>query len=120
MNQVPTSHTARIAERQAIVMTDGEKREIQLYAAGNRGKREAAEAAYFRCLPNLEGHRKIVEMSFMSEATNKVPDLLLRARYRKELVAKLAPSEAAECALMEQNFQRQREEAKQAAKGATK
>lgn len=66
-------------------MTDADKLLIREVAAGRSIHREAAIAAYRTALRAGES-RNNPYMLFMSEVDNTVPDLALRATYRRQVL----------------------------------
>lgn len=65
-----------------------EKLAIVEWAKGVASAREAAVAAHRRCCIHGEAYyRDTPEGRFMSESDNVCPDLMLRSRYRKELLS---------------------------------
>ena len=66
-------------------MTPSEKLIIRMFAEGNNGFRSKALAIHRHYIPIL-GVRGTLEQRFMAEIDNPSPDLILRARYRKELL----------------------------------
>lgn len=76
---------------QSSTLTDTERLAVYALANGDRAALPAAAAAFERCGASCEDSP---EMRFMSEVLAPVPDLLLRARYRRDLLT--APSARAE------------------------
>ena len=66
-------------------MNDGDKSVIEQFASGASGLRASAIEAHRRNIPAV-GVRGNVHMRFMAEVDNPVPDLVLRARYREDLL----------------------------------
>ena len=73
-------------EPTVIDLTDGEKRIIRRYAEKDWSVEDLAIGIYNRYVPILGPHGKNIYMNFMSEATNPVPDLSMRAIYRRQVL----------------------------------
>ena len=70
-------------------MRDGHMRTIRDFAAGDRSLFDAAVAASRELLRG--GFRNNPHVRFMGEVDTPSPDLALRARYRKEVLASPIP-----------------------------
>lgn len=61
-------------------------------AAGDRSARDEAQSIYERHVREwVHGGRQCVAMCFLSEVFTPCPDLLLRARYRAQLIGQPFP-----------------------------
>lgn len=78
-----------------VELTMAEKQAIAHFAsastkADRTALRQPAEAVYFSVLKRAVAEHKHIHdglyMDFMSEVTNKVPDLMLRATYRIKVI----------------------------------
>jgi len=67
------------------ILTDAERAAISRVAAGDKISLDDARAAFRRAAPKY-GVEACVELQFMSEVLAPVPDLLLRAKYRKAVL----------------------------------
>ncbi|WP_250511525.1 hypothetical protein [Caballeronia sp. GACF4] len=67
------------------ILTDLERQAIRAVAAGDRSQLDAARRAFHRAAPH-NGVASCVDLQFMSEVLTPVPDLLLRSKYRKEIL----------------------------------
>lgn len=73
-----------------ILLTDEEKAVVRAIAEGISSVNIVAEAQrIFRkyAKPRFSEGKKSVEIDFLSEVFNQVPDLALRAQYRKKILA---------------------------------
>lgn len=68
------------------VLTDDERGAIRALAGGDKTQLSAATAAFQRAAP-AHGVKSCVELQYMSEVLAPVPDLSLRATYRKAVLA---------------------------------
>jgi len=67
------------------ILTDVERAAICRVAAGDKAFLDDARAAFHRAAPK-HSIEACVELQFMSEVLAPVPDLLLRAKYRKAVL----------------------------------
>lgn len=73
---------------EGVRLSDAEKVIVRSAAEGDKAVRDEAEAIYLRNVAaHVNGGRKSVEMNFLSETFNVCPDLALRAKYRKQVLA---------------------------------
>lgn len=71
-----------------VRLTDAEKTVVRRLAEGDKTARADAEAIYLRNVAaHVDGGRKSFEMNFLSESFNVCPDLMLRSKYRKQVLA---------------------------------
>ncbi len=71
-----------------VKLTDAEKAVVRRLAEGDKAARDDAEAIYMRNVAaHVHGGRKSAEMNFLSETFNVCPDLMLRSKYRKQVLA---------------------------------
>lgn len=69
-------------------MSDDDKITIHLFARGDNQLREEAIEIYHKYMPTLGPHGcGYPEMDFMSEVDNPCTDLMLRSRYREQVLA---------------------------------
>lgn len=78
----------RKKEPEVVDMLSEEKEIICRFANGEETFRSAAIAIYRKYIPTLGAYGTHPEQNFMSEVDNPVPDLALRAMYRKVLLDK--------------------------------
>ena len=70
------------------MLSDDEKTIVRRLAEGDLTVKAEAEAIYLNHVgPFVDGGRKSVEMNFLSECFNVSPDRVLRAMYRKKILA---------------------------------
>lgn len=67
------------------ILTDSEQVAIRAVASGDKSRLDEARRAFHRAAPR-HGVASGVELQFMSEVLTPVPDLLLRAKYRKAVL----------------------------------
>ena len=77
----------KMNRRGEIDMTPYEKMIIRNFACGNLALRDKAIAIHRKYVPLLGSHGKSLYQDFMSEIDNPCPDLMLRNRYREQLVS---------------------------------
>lgn len=76
-----------------VKLTDAEKAVVRRLAEGDKSARDDAEAIYLRNVAaHVDSGRKSVEMNFLSESFNVCPDLVLRSKYRKHVLAATQPA----------------------------
>lgn len=69
-----------------VALSDREKEIVRSFASGSDTMRAAARQVYDHYFPLIGA--STVEMRFLSEAFNTVPDLALRNRYRREILGR--------------------------------
>jgi len=77
-------------EAEVVDMYPSEKHAIRLFADGDEALRDQAIKIYRYYIPTMGAHGNgSPEQDFMSEIDTPVPDLVLRAHYRKVLLDKI-------------------------------
>ncbi len=68
-----------------------DKSMVRKLAGGDNAVRADAESVYLANVrDHVDGGRKSCEMNFLSEVFNKCPDYMLKAIYRKQVLAQKA------------------------------
>jgi hypothetical protein len=75
------------------VLTDAERQAIRAFAEGDESQIAKAAQAYWGNV-FLRGPQSCLELQFMSQVLTPGPDLVLQAKYRKELLSQPGPAKA--------------------------